>query len=95
MDTRIPRLREVVRRVFLETDPAGLGFGGTWFPESEYDTGVDRAISGLVKGRTMEDIAARTVRYLEWDWGVQVLGGKQEQLAQGLRHVDLSGFITN
>lgn len=94
MDTRIPRIREAVRRVFLETDPAGLGFGGTWFPESEYDTEVDRAISWLVKGRKPEDVAARTVRYLERDWGVQIQAGKQEQLAQGLRHVDRSDFMT-
>ena len=94
MDTRIPRIREAVRRVFLETDPAGLGFGGSWFPESEYDTEVDRAISWLVKGRKPEDVAARTVRYLERDWGVQIQAGKQEQLAQGLRHVDRSDFMT-
>lgn len=93
MDTRIPRIREAVRRVFLETDPAGLGFGGTWFPESEYDTEVDRAISWLVKGRTPEDVAARTMRHLERDWGVRVQTGKQEQLAQGLGGVDMSDFI--
>lgn len=90
MDTRIPRMREVVRRVFLETDPAGLGFGGTWFPVSEYDTEVDRAISWLIRGRTPKETAARTVRYLERDWGVRVQASKQEQLAQGLGHVDVS-----
>lgn len=90
VDTRIPRIREAVRRVFLETDPAGLGLGGTWFPDSEYDTEVDRAISWLTKGQTPEDTAARTVRYLERDWGVPVQASKQEQLAQGLGHVDVS-----
>lgn len=50
---------------------------------------VDRAISWLAKGRTPEDTAARTVRYLERDWGVQVQAGKQEQLAQGLGHIDM------
>lgn len=90
MDTRISRIRDAVRRVFLEADPAGLGFGGTWFPDSEYDTEVDRAISWLTKGQTPEDTAARTVRYMERDWGVKVQVGKQEQLCQGLGHVDLS-----
>jgi hypothetical protein len=94
MYTRIPRIRDAVRRVFLETDPAGLGFGGTSFPESEYDTEVDRAISWLAKGRTPKDTAARTVHYLERDWGVQVQAGKQEQLAQGLGRVDMSKFTT-
>jgi hypothetical protein len=94
MDTRIPRIRAAVRQVFLETDPAGLGFGGTWFPESEYDTEADRAISWMIKGRSPEDVAARTVRYLERDWGVHVQTGKQEQLAQGLASVDVSGFNT-
>lgn len=94
MDTRIPRIREAVRQVFLETDPAGLGFGGIWFPESEYDTEVDRAISWLIKGRSPEDTAARTVRILERDWGVQVQAGKQEQLAQGLGRINLSEFTT-
>lgn len=90
MDRRISRVREAVRQVFLETDPAGLGFGGTWFPDSEYDTEADRAISWLLKGRTPEETAARTVRYLERDWGIQVQAGKQEQLSQGLGHVDIS-----
>jgi hypothetical protein len=80
MDMRIPRIREAVRRIFLETDPAGLGFGGTWFPESEYDTEVDRAISWLVKGRTPEDVAARTMRYLERDWGVRVRRANRNNL---------------
>lgn len=70
--------------------PAGLGFGGTWFPVSEYDTEVDRASSWLMKGLPPEDAAARTVRYLERDWGVQILAGKLELLAQGLGGVDLS-----
>lgn len=94
MDTRIPRIRATVRQVFLETDPAGLGFGGTWFPESEYDTEIDRVISWMIKGRSPEDAAARTVRYLERDWGVHVQTGKQEQLAQGLASVDVSDFNT-
>jgi hypothetical protein len=64
-----------------------LGLGGTWFPDSEYDTEVDRAISWLTKGQTPEDTAARTMRYLERDWGVRVQASKQEQLAQGLGHV--------
>lgn len=90
MDTRIERIRAAVRRVFLETDPAGLGFGGTWFPASEYDTEVNRAISWLLKGLSPQDAAARTVRYLERDWGVRVLAGRLEQLAEGLGRVDLS-----
>lgn len=40
------------------------------------------------------DTAARTVRYLERDWGVQVQAGKQEQLAQGLGRVDMPDFMT-
>lgn len=54
-------VQEAVRTVFLEVDPAGLGFGGTWFPESEYDTEVDRALAWLSKGSTPEDAATRTV----------------------------------
>lgn len=37
--------RERLQRIFLGTDLAGLGFAGTPFPESEYDTEVDRALS--------------------------------------------------
>jgi len=43
-----------------------------------------------MKGLPPEDAAARTVRYLERDWGVQILAGKLELLAQGLGGVDLS-----
>lgn len=87
MRTAVPRCTSAGAAIWL-------GFGGTWFPESEYDTEVDRAISWLSKGRTPEDTAARTVRYLERDWGVQVQTGKQEQLAQGLGHIDMSDFTT-
>ena len=86
--------RQAVRRIFLEVDPAGMGFGGTWFPESEYDTEVDRAISWLARGHTPDAIAARTVRYLERDWGVEVQTGKEEQLAQGLSRIDISHLTT-
>lgn len=91
---RYKAVREAVRRIFLEVDPAGMGFGGTWFPESEYDIEVDRAISWLAKGHTPEAIAARTVRYLERDWGVEVQAGKKEQLAQGFSRVDISQLTT-
>lgn len=91
-DMEMMTTRQAVRQIFLETDPAGLGFGGTWFPESEYDTEVDRAIAWLVKGRTAANVAASTVRYLERDWGVNVQPRKQEQLGRGLGSIQISNL---
>ena len=85
-------VQEAIRAVFLEVDPAGLGFGGTWFPESEYDTEVDRALAWLSKGSTPEDTAARTVSHIERDWGVDVQSGKQERLAHSLGTIDISAI---
>ena len=84
--------QEAIRAAFLEVDPAGLGFGGTWFPESEYDTEVDRALAWLLKGFTPEDTAARTASDIERDWGVHVQPGKQEQLAHSLGTIDISAM---
>lgn len=84
--------QEAIRAAFLEVDPAGLGFAGTWFPESEYDTEVDRALAWLSKGSTPEDTATRTVSYIERDWGVDVQPGKQEQLAHSLGTIDISAM---
>ncbi len=80
-------LREAVRSAFLDTDPAGMEFGGTWFPESEYDTEVDRATSWLTKGVPPGEIAARTMRVLVRDWGIEVQARKQEQLTQALESI--------
>ncbi|MFJ6279047.1 hypothetical protein [Arthrobacter subterraneus] len=85
-------VQKAIRTAFLEVDPAGLGFGGTWFPESEYDTEVDRALAWLSKGSTPEDTAARTVSYIERDWGVDVQPGKQERLAHSLGTIDISAM---
>ncbi|WP_139005828.1 hypothetical protein [Arthrobacter crystallopoietes] len=76
--------REAVKKAFLDTDPAGIGAGGTWYPEAEYNTEVDRAAGWLAKGISAEKIAARTMRYLARDWGITVQIGKQEQLSRAL-----------
>lgn len=93
MDIGIRAARVAVSRAFLATDPAGLGFGGTWFPDSEYDTEVGRAVSWLANGRSPEHVAARTVRYFKRDWGIDVQTGKQEGLAQALSLIDIGGLI--
>lgn len=77
-------LREAVKKAFLDVDPAGMGTGGTWYPDSEYDTEVDRAAGWLAKGVSPEEIAARTMRDLARNWGITVQAGKQEKLLQSL-----------
>jgi hypothetical protein len=39
-------LREAIKQAFLDTDPAGMGTGGTWYPELEYDTEVEGWLAG-------------------------------------------------
>jgi hypothetical protein len=73
-----------VRRKFLDTDLVGLGFGGVSFPEYEYDTEADLAMSWLANGASPSEAAARAARYIERDWGVSVPGRKVEQLARAL-----------
>lgn len=51
--------RERLRRIFLGTDLAALGFAGAPFPESEYDTEVDRALSWLMKGRSPTEVGTQ------------------------------------
>lgn len=77
-------LREAVKKAFLDVDPAGMGTGGTWYPDSEYDTEVDRAAGWLAKGVSPDEIATRTIRGFARDWGITVQTGKQERLSQAL-----------
>jgi len=61
-----------------------MGAGGAWYPGSEYDTEVDRAAGWLARGLSPEEIAARIMRCLARDWGIDVQAGKQEQLSHAL-----------
>ena len=80
--------RQEIRSVFLETDVVGLGAGGVWFPEDEYDTEADRAMSMLAKGLSAEETAARTVHTIQRDWGVEVSPVGQQRLAAALARID-------
>lgn len=93
MNKGVRAARDGVRSAFLATDPAGLGFGGVWFPESEYDTEVDRALSWLAKGLPPERVAAQTARYLKRDWGVDVQTGKQASLARALSLINVRDLL--
>lgn len=61
-----------------------LGAGGAWFPEDEYDTEADRAMSMLVKGAASDEVAARIAEIIERDWGVRISSRKQQLLADAL-----------
>jgi hypothetical protein len=84
MNERDKERRRAVRRIFFDTDLAGLGFGGESFPEYEYDTEADLAMSWLANGLSPTDVAARAARYIQRDWGVSVPDRKVEQLAHAL-----------
>ena len=77
-------MREAVRRAFLESDIAGLGTGGDWFPEDEYDAEADRAVSLLAGGVSPEEVAAWTVGTMARDWGIDISPASKEQLAAAL-----------
>lgn len=77
-------VRQAVRRAFLESDVAGLGAGGDWFPEDEYDAEADRALSLLVSGLSLEEVVAWTVGTIARDWGVDISPGKKQLLAAAL-----------
>lgn len=58
MNQQDKQRRRAVRRIFVDTDPADLGFGGVSFPEYEYDTEADLAMSWPVNGVSPTDVAA-------------------------------------
>ncbi|WP_120519882.1 hypothetical protein [Arthrobacter celericrescens] len=78
------QVRRAVRRAFLESDVVGLGTGGDWFPEDEYDAEADRAMSLLVRGLSLEEVVAWTVGAIARDWGVDIGPGKKQMLAAAL-----------
>lgn len=84
MNQRDEERRRAVRRIFFDTDLAGLGFGGEAFPEYEYDTEADLAMSWLANGLSPTQVAARVARYIQRDWDVRVPAHKVEQLSQAL-----------
>jgi|GEM_PF-3234074 len=77
-------MRQAIRRAFLESDVVGLGTGGDWFPEDEYDAEADRAMSLLVRGLSLEEVVAWTVGAIARDWGVEIGPGKKQVLAAAL-----------
>jgi hypothetical protein len=84
MNLRDKERRRAVRRIFLDMDLADLGFGGVVFPEYEYDTEADLAMSWLAKGQSPSEVAARAAAFIECDWGVSVSDRKLQQLTQAL-----------
>jgi hypothetical protein len=84
MNLRDKERRRAVRRIFVDTDLADLGFGGVEFPEYEYDTEADLAMSWLANGLSPTEVAARAARYIQRDWGVPVSDRKVEQLTHAL-----------
>ncbi|SDI55368.1 hypothetical protein SAMN05216555_10373 [Arthrobacter cupressi] len=78
------QIREAVRRAFLESDVAGLGTGGDWFPEDEYDAEADRALSLLAGGVSPEEVAAWTVGTMARDWGVDISPARKQKLGAAL-----------
>jgi hypothetical protein len=84
MDQRDKERRRAVRRIFVDTDLADLGFGGVSFPEYEYDTEADLAMSWLANGLSPTDIATRVARYVRRDWDVPVSDRKVEELSDAL-----------
>jgi hypothetical protein len=74
-------LRQAVRRAFFESDVAGLGTGGDWFPEDEYDAEADRTMSLLLTGLSLEEVVAWTLGAIARDWDVEISPRKKLQLA--------------
>jgi hypothetical protein len=84
MDQRDKDRRRAVRRIFVDTDLADLGFGGVSFPEYEYDTEADLAMSWLANGLSPTEVATRVARYIRRDWDVLVSDRKVEELSHAL-----------
>jgi hypothetical protein len=84
MNQRDKDRRRAVRRIFVDTDLADLGFGGVSFPEYEYDTEADLAMSWLANGLSPAEVAARVARYIHRDWDVPVSDRKVEELSHAL-----------
>ncbi|WP_115789978.1 hypothetical protein [Arthrobacter silvisoli] len=80
-------LRQAVRRAFVESDVAGLGSGGDWFPEDGYDAEADRAMSLLLRELSLAEVVAWTVGTIARDWGVEIGPGKKHVLAAALAGV--------
>jgi hypothetical protein len=84
MNPRDKDRRRAVRRIFVDTDLADLGFGGVSFPKNEYDTEADLAMSWLANGLSPTEVATRVARYIHRDWDVTVSDRKVERLSYTL-----------
>jgi hypothetical protein len=84
MNQRDKNRRRAVRRIFVDMDMADLGFGGVSFPEYEYDTEADLAMSWLANGLSPIEVATRVARYIRRDWDVPVSDHKVEDLSHAL-----------
>jgi hypothetical protein len=84
MNQRDKNRRRAVRRIFVDRDVADLGFGGVSFPEHEYDTEADLAMSWLADGLSPIEVATRVANYIRRDWEVPVSEHKVEELSHAL-----------
>jgi hypothetical protein len=87
MNQRDKDRRRAVRRILVDTDLADLGFGGVSFPEYEYDTEADLAMSWLANGLSPTEVAARVARYIRRDWDVPVSDRKVEALSHAFERL--------